>query len=235
MPADDANKNRATTAPATADGGGPRMVYTLGGLGLVCGILIVAAFQLTLPSIERNKAEALQKAIFEVIPGAKTKSVFEEQSGTLVPAQGGGGSGVRYYAGYDQDHHLVGVAIETTGQGFADVLRVMYGYSPQKSAIVGLKVLDSHETPGLGSKIETDPRFVANFEALDVTTTGDGARIQNPPALAKRGEKSHPWQVEAITGATISSRAIADILRASTQVAVPIIRRNLQALEKGAS
>lgn len=233
MPADDTGETLAAApAPAAA---GTRMIYTLGGLGLACGILIVAAFQLTLPPIERNKAAALQKAILEVIPGAKTKSVFEEQGGALVPVQGDGGSGVRYYAGYDQDHHLVGVAIETTGQGFADILRVMYGYSPRKSAIVGLKVLDSHETPGLGSKIETDPRFLANFEALDVTTTGDDAGIQNPLALAKRGEKSHPWQIEAITGATISSRAITDILRTSTQLTVPIIKRSLQALERGAS
>jgi electron transport complex protein RnfG len=211
------------------------MIYTLAGFGLVCGILIVAAFQLTLPAIERNKAQALQKAILEVIPGAKTKSTFEETGGALVPLQAEGGSGPRYYAGYDQDHHLVGVAIETTGQGFADILRILYGYSPQKQAIVGMKVLESHETPGLGTKIETDPRFLANFEALDVTTTGDAAAVQNPLALAKRGEKSHPWQVEAITGATISSRAITDILRTSTQQTVPIIRRNLQALEGGGS
>jgi electron transport complex protein RnfG len=235
MPADEAGKGRPGMAPALAESAGPRMVYALGGLGLVCGVLIVAAFQLTLPAIDRNKAEALQKAIFEVIPGAKTKSVFEEQGGNLVPVRGDGGSGVRYYAGYDQDHRLVGIAIVTTGQGFADILRVIYGYSPQKSAIVGLKVLDSHETPGLGSKIETDPRFLANFEALDVTTTGDDTGIQNPIALAKRGEKSHSWQVEAITGATISSRAITDILRTSTQLTVPIIKRNLPALERGGS
>jgi electron transport complex protein RnfG len=234
MPADDAGNPPPVTASA-AESAGARMIYTLGGLGLVCGVLIVAAFQFTLPAIERNKAEALEKAIFEVIPGAKTKSLFEDRAGMLVAAQGNDGSGARYYAGYDQDRHLVGVAVETTGQGFADVLRVIYGYSPQKQAIVGLKVLESHETPGLGSKIETDPRFLNNFEALDVATTKDDARIQNPIALAKRGDKSHPWQVEAITGATISSRAITDILRTSTQVTVPVIRRNLQALERGAS
>jgi H+/Na+-translocating ferredoxin:NAD+ oxidoreductase subunit G len=235
MPVEDAAKNQPGTAPEPANADSPRMIYTLGGLGLVCGILIVAVFQLTLPAIDRNKAEALQKAIFEVLPGAKTKSVFEERGGALVPAEGGGGSGTHYYAGYDASHHLVGIAVVTTGQGFADVLRVIYGYSPQKRAIVGLKVLDSHETPGLGSKIETDPRFLANFEALDVTTTRDSTSIQNPIVLAKHGEKTHPWQVEAITGATISSRAITDILQTSTQLTVPTINRNLPALERGGS
>ncbi|HEX5133200.1 MAG TPA: FMN-binding protein [Candidatus Krumholzibacteria bacterium] len=223
-----------TTAPATpapaAGTSGAKMIMTMGGLGLVCGVLIVAAFQLTLPRIEKNKAAALEKAIFEVIPGATTKTVLSEKDGRLVPASDVPG-GMHYYAGYDDQHHLVGVAVEASGQGFADLLKVLYGYSPDDGAVVGMKVLESHETPGLGSKIESDPSFRANFEALAVRVDDAGTGIRNPVTLAKHGEKTQAWEIEAITGATISSRAVTDILHSSTAHTVPVIMSNLQTLQ----
>lgn len=231
------NETRTTPAAPTQPASTPssRMIFTLGGLGLVCGILIVAAFQLTMRPIQKNKAAALEAAIFQVIPAAKTKKAFVERDGKLVPAPEGSEAGSMFFAGYDADHRLVGVAVEASGQGFADVVRVLYGYSPARNAIVGMMVLESHETPGLGSKIETDARFKANFDSLDVTATPDDKDLAHPLELAKRGEKTHPWQIEAITGATISSRSVTNLLRASTERTVPMIRRNLPVLEGGGS
>ena len=217
-------------APAAAGASGAKMIVTMGSLGLVCAILIVAAFQFTLPTIERNKAAALERAIFDVIPNATSKTAFAEKDGRLVPAEEAP-DGQRYYAGYDDEHRLVGVAIEASGQGFADIVKVIYGYAPVKNAVVGMKVLESHETPGLGTKIETDPVFRANFEALEakLDETGDG--IANPIVLVKPGKKTQPWEIEAITGATISSRAVTDILHGSTGTTVPVIMKSLEALE----
>ena len=46
--------------------------------------------------------------------------------------------------------------------GYQDVIRILlYGYSPEHQAIVGMRVLESRETPGLGDKIEKDPAFLA--------------------------------------------------------------------------
>jgi electron transport complex protein RnfG len=95
-------------------------------------------------------------------------------------------------------------------------------------------VLESKETPGLGDKIMKDADFIANFEALDTKLGDDGESMVHPIELAKHGEKTDPWQVEAITGATISSRAVANILRASTAQTVPVIARNMDVLEGGA-
>ena len=213
---------------------GARMIVVLGTIGLVCGALIVGAFQVTLPAITKNKAKLLEESVLAVVPNATRARPFVDNGGVLAPADDAGVPGTRYYAGYNERGELVGVAIETSGQGFADVVRVIYGYSPEKQAIVGLKVLESHETPGLGTKIETEARFRANFDSLKVVPSADGGALQHPIALAKRGEKTDPWQVEAITGATISSRAVADMLRASTETAVPLIVRNLDALKGGA-
>lgn len=210
-----------------------RMIMAMAGIGILSGILLVATYVGTLPAIERNKAAALERAIFEVIPGGASKVTFTPDGETLRPLVEGEAPAVRYHAAYDQDGALAGVAIEAQGQGFADVLKVLYGYSPDCRCIVGFKVLESKETPGLGDKIETDPAFTANFEALDVSLDESGAAIVNPIVFAKPGQKSQPWQVEGITGATISSKAVARILHDSTADVVIFLERNLQVLRDG--
>ena len=55
----------------------------------------------------------------------------------------------------------------------------------------------------------------------------DGGAIANPIQWVKPGEREEPWQMDGITGATITSKAIADILRASTEIWIPQIRRSL--------
>jgi len=228
---DTSSQQAGAAAPKATSGA--RMIITMGALGLVCGALIVGTFQATLPAITRNKAALLEQSILMVIPHATRMRPFVESDGKLTPADDNSVPGLRYYAGYDDQGVLEGVAVETAGQGFQDMVHVIYGYSPKKQAVVGLKVLESHETPGLGTKTESDPRFRANFDSLQVVVGPDNT-VENPISLAKHGEKEHPWQIEAITGATISSRAITNMLKASTENAVPVIMNNLDVLEGGA-
>ena len=98
---------------------------------------------------------------------------------------------------------------------------MLYGYSPQREAVVGMQVLASKETPGLGDKIEKDPAFLANFRALDVALAADGQSLAHPVSVVKSGAKTSPWQIDGITGATISSKAIGNMLRHSTAYWVP--------------
>jgi electron transport complex protein RnfG len=230
----DQNKPPAAAPPTEVSPSSLRMIMTMGGIGLMAGMLIVLTFQTTFPVIERNKAAALERAIFEVVPGAKTKTTFALRGKALEPLPEGEGAVREYYACYGEGGELVGVALEASGQGFQDVLRILYGYSPQRGCVVGMKVLESKETPGLGDKIMKDPEFKANFEALDASLGADGEQMAHPITLVKKGEKTEPWQVEAITGATISSRAIADILRESTSQSVPVIADNMDVLQGGA-
>jgi len=63
-------------------------------------------------------------------------------------------------------------------------------------------------------------------ERLDVALGADGG-VAHPIQAVKPGEKEHAWQVDGITGATISSQAIAGILRESSSSWVPRIRAGL--------
>ena len=204
------------------------MYRAMVGVGLACGLLIVTVYQVTLPIIERNKAEALERAIFQVLPDARSSATFRLNGEDGFEALAGEGTGERLvYAGYGEDGRLVGLAVEAQGMGYQDVIRILYGYSFEQDAVVGVRVLDSKETPGLGDKIETDPDFLENFRALDASLPDDGSAIANPIEAVKKGEKDQPWQVDGITGATISSVAIADILRESTGWWIPRIRAHL--------
>jgi len=226
----DSNSQQPQVPQSKPDAAGLRMVLTMGGIGLICGVLIVGVFQLTFPTIKRKKAEALDRAILQVVPGATSKSVFKLDDGKLVPSSIEDEAPSKYYACYNAGE-LTGVAVEASGQGFQDIVRVIYGYSPASQSIIGLKILESKETPGLGTKIETDPTFRANFDALRAAFDTDKRAITDPIVLVKPREKTQPWQIEAISGATISSQAIATLLRKSTEVTVPVIIDNLTTLE----
>lgn len=221
-----------TTVPPKAHASSWPMFRAMVGIGLIGGLLIVTAFELTFDKIERNKAAALQRAIFHVLPGATTSRTYRLVSdasggdgGRFEPLQGDarsskGGERV-VYAGYDTRGALLGLAIEAQGMGYQDTIRVLYGYSPAVGAIVGLEVLESKETPGLGDKILNDPEFAKNFERLAVVLDATGTALEHAIAAVKHGEKRDPWQVDGITGATVSSKAIANLLDASVGVWAP--------------
>ena len=209
------------------------MYRAMVGVGLLCGLLIVSVFLWTRPVIERNRAEALERAIFRVLPEARSsRSLRLAESGRFAYAEGTD-AGPLLYAGYDAQGRLVGIALPAAGMGYQDVIQVLYGYSTAKHAIIGLQVLESRETPGLGDKIETDPGFLENFEQLDVGLAAGGAALAHPIEFVKPGEKRHPWQVDGITGATISSSAIARILNESASHWIPLIHARLDDFRGG--
>lgn len=210
-----------------------RMIMTMAGIGIISGILLVFTYMGTLPTIEKNKAEALERAIFDVVPGASSKLTFTPEDGRLRLVGPSEKPTEKYYAAYDDEGKLVGIAVEAAGQGFADIIKVLYGYDPVCQCIVGFKVLATKETPGLGDKIETDPAFVANFEALDVSLSADGSTLANPVVFAKPGQKTNPWEVEGITGATITSKAIQNLINVSAMHAMAILQNNIQVLRDG--
>jgi electron transport complex protein RnfG len=215
------------------DASGAAMIITMGVIGLLCAIMIVATFQFTFEPIKRNKAVFLEKSIFQVLPDTTAKITFGVFNGELRPATGDEEPNPGYYAGYNADGELTGIAVEAEGQGFADILRILYGYSPTCKCIVGMKVLASKETPGLGDKIETDAVFRANFEALQLLLDDTGTTIINPIVLVKPRQKTDPWQIESISGATISSRAIADMLAGNTARTIPFIEQNIEIFAEG--
>lgn len=212
------------------DKGDMKMLVAMVSIGLICALLIVLTFEKTKPIIAKNKSEALEAAIFKVLPGISTVEHFmlnEQQEWVEATPDA---ETQLIYAGYDKKGALKGLAVSAGGQGYADIIRILYGYDPVKQEIVGFYVLESKETPGLGDKIEKDEAFLANFKAMDVSLN-DGT-VANKIVTVKNGQKKNAWEVDGITGATISSRAIGDILAASTAQWIPLIHAQQERFKK---
>lgn len=201
------------------------MLRAMVGIGILCGLLIVLTYEGTLPVIEANRAEALEKAIFQVVPGTEETRAFRWTGEGFAPLTAGQTAEEELiYAGYNSSGELLGLAIPASGQGYADVISILYGYDPDREMIIGFYVLESKETPGLGDKIEKDEDFLSNVTSLEVPLKEDKTAVANPIVPVKSGQKTQPWEVDCISGATISSRAIGDMLSASTVRWAPLIQ-----------
>lgn len=216
----------AAHIPTTPSVSSFKMLRAMTGIGLICALLIVLTYEGTLPRITKNKAEALEKAIFKVIPGISSKETFY-WNGNDQFVTGEDQEGQPVYAGYDDQGNLQGIACQASGPGFADVIQVIYGYDPGKEELIGFYVLESKETPGLGDKIEKDENFLANFDALDVELTDNGSALKNKIIPVKSGEKEQEWEIDCITGATISSKAVANLISKSTEVWIPRLMKHV--------
>ena len=177
-----------------------RLLVTLGGAGAVAGALIVLVFAATSPAIEAHRAERLDNAIREVLREPDRYDTMyvtgARMSGDANP------DAERVYLGRDISGRPTGFAIVSGAPGFADMIEVIFGYDPTTKTLLGMKVLESKETPGLGDRIEKDTVWVAQFV---------GVESPLEPVRTGRGT-GKPTEVDLITGATISSRTIVRII-----------------------
>jgi len=178
--------------------------------GLLSGLAIVGIYEITLPRITANQAAALNRAVFEVVPGSADMQPLRWTGESLVAEPGASGDDVIYGA-YGSDGSFVGYAIPGEGAGFQDNIKLLYGYVPAGKKIVGMYVLESRETPGLGDRIMKDPKFGGEFKDLSV----------EPVVKLVKGTGTAPNEVDAITGATISSNAVVKIINNTNATWLP--------------
>ncbi|OQW95978.1 MAG: hypothetical protein BWK79_00455 [Beggiatoa sp. IS2] len=211
------------------------LIRVLGVIAVISGLLIVLAYQLTLPAVIKNRQIATGEAILEVIRGTVSYKGFALSEDGLTPLDAGSSDspGMRkMYAGYDAAGNLLGVALEAAGQGYSDTIIVLYSYSPACECINGIKVVQNRDTPGIGDKIQKNLDFLKNFEQLDAKLNADKSGLANAIHTVKHGTKKNPWEVDAISGATISSRAVGKMLNNSTAASLPLLVKQFDKLKE---
>ena len=134
----------------------------------------------TKPIIDAYAEQQARKARKEVLPEASEFKLLNI-------------GGQEYFIGYDERGERVGVTIKTKTRGYSGLIEMIMGFN-MKGEITGLKILNQIETPGLGSKI-MEPWFSKQFIKLRAEDL----------ILRKENPKG---KIEAITAATISSRAV---------------------------
>ena len=198
-----------------------RLVATLAVAGALAGLLIVSVNQHTKPIIDKYKAEQSQKAVYEVLPGTERYDTYYLVDASLSLSLPEGAKEAEYkrvYVGYDADKKLNGVAMSRGESGFQDVIMIIFGVDPNTGKLKGMKVLDSKETPGLGDKIFKDMAFVNQFFA--------GPETPLIPVKPGTG-KGLPGEIDTITGATISSKKLVEIINHALEEWKPILDRGI--------
>ncbi len=182
-----------------------KLIVSMAIAGFISGIIIISIYLLTFNTIKENKARELQNAVFKVIPGVTKmqKLYYIKEDNKLVAINTDDVDEEMIFAGFDKQDKFVGYAIQGKGPGFQDTIKLLFGYQRNNSVITGMEVLDSRETPGLGDKIYKDLSFVNEFKNLP---------IKPVIKAVKKGTKSQDNEIDSITGATISSKAIVKII-----------------------
>ena len=184
-----------------------KLLATLAVAGAAAGLLVVSVYRVTLPAIQRYASLKVDGAVREVLKAPVRWDTLYLMKGVLVatpPADADKRELTKAFVGFDQGGNRIGVAITADGPGFQETMSLMIGFDPATGALTGIKVLEEKETPGLGDKIENDPSFLAQFTGRIAPVVG---------IRTKAGDGTS--QVQTITGATISSRAVIRIVNAA--------------------
>ena len=167
------------------------MVACLGGVTLVCAAILGAVYVYTEDAVSAAQQAKSTKAIEAVSPTFDSLCEEKEADGKTS-----------YYVARDADGANIALIVTAeTSKGFGGKIKMMAGFLPDGS-IYNTSVLEHSETPGLGSKA-TEEGFKGQFRGFN-------------PALKKLIVKKDGGDVDAITAATITSRAYCDALQTAT-------------------
>lgn len=160
-------------------------------ISIIASALLAVVYVPTQAQLKINSEQARTDALAEILPAAES---FEAVYGEGITEDGD--REVIYYRALDPSGNIVGYAFFKVQPGSQGLIEVAGGVDGQFTKVTGMDVLKHSETPGLGAKI-IEPAFKDQFKDLslsDLSLSADGG------------------QVDAITGATISSRAVVDAL-----------------------
>lgn len=169
-----------------------RLSLALAVTCLAAGLILAVVNEITSKPIAVQNKRAELKAVAETLPPYDNDPVTDRKILTIDGQQ------QVFYIGKRQGE-IVGVAFETFGIGYSGKIMVMVGISPD-GKITGIQIRAHQETPGLGSKIE-GKSFLDQFKGLSLLH-GKGL-VNGKLAVNKDG-----GTIDAITGATISSRGV---------------------------
>ncbi len=176
-----------------------KLVTTLTIVCLLSALLLSLVNSLTIERIKEQARIERLNAVYESLPGDILQynndpskdilTVKEWKSEDNKPKE--------IYVG-KKKNKPVGFAFTSTGEGYGGMITIMMGIDIN-GKIMGIKILEHHETPGLGANIENS-NFTDQFR--------NKYSRQGEFIVIKDRKPGEDWEIEAITSATISSRGV---------------------------
>ncbi|MEJ2167082.1 MAG: RnfABCDGE type electron transport complex subunit G [Desulfobacterales bacterium] len=173
--------------------------------------------------LRNSTQERIDNQVLEFVKGPAVRTIFEGAGNNPIAdrftLKDGDVERTFFVAVYDGEPR--GVAFETSAKGFGGDVGVMVGIDVKDDKLLGVGVTTHSETPGMGARAKTDPTFVSQFKGLSakepLKVTADGGTIN------------------AISGATITSRAVSAATTEADQIyekLKPEIEDKLKAFKK---
>ncbi|HBF42102.1 MAG TPA: electron transporter RnfG [Desulfobacteraceae bacterium] len=174
-----------------------RMILVLTVICTVCGVALSALRNATSARIEYQ--------ILTNVQGPKVKLVLEGSENDLITDRKKvmvNGKEMLLFIGKKEGKPWA-IAYETLGKGFGGEIKVMIGYDILHDKLKGIQIISHKETPGVGARV-TEDQFTRNFKGLDIG-------IKFVP-------KNDGGDIDAISGATFSSRGVCEAIRKSIAI-----------------
>lgn len=166
-----------------------QIILVLTITAIISGFVLSSVNNWAKPYIEENRIKAIAQAIFLVQSDGKK---YEKLSINEMDV----------FEVFDENNNSVGYAVVNQGNGFQGTIKLIFGIDRNLERIHAIEILEQVETPGLGSLI-TESDFKSQFKNLNI----------QPFVQVVKGKKpSKDNEVQAITGATISSKAVVQII-----------------------
>jgi len=167
-----------------------RLIFILTLICVISALLLGLTYNLTKKNIYLQGQKAEKDALSNVFPSAANFSKEKD-----------------YFKAFNAEGGLIGYAFVGEGKGYSSILKIMIGVDKMDN-IKGIKILSQQETPGLGARVDEIKTKVTIWDMLK----------------GKRVPKTEPWfqeqfrykglnQIQAITGATITSKAVVSIVK----------------------
>ncbi|MBU0534365.1 MAG: RnfABCDGE type electron transport complex subunit G [Candidatus Omnitrophica bacterium] len=169
-----------------------QIFIALGAVCLFSGGALAIMYNFTKTPIAENQQSELKTAIVKVLPSVKNyKEIKKTETITI-------------YKGEDEKEEMLGYAVVGEGNGFQGKIKLIVGFDKDLTSFLGMEILESLETPGLGTRVGEEP-FKKQVKSLKL-------KPDVSIGIVKDEKNKKETDIQAITGATISSTAVVEIL-----------------------
>jgi len=181
--------------------------------GALAGVQLMLGERIA-SNVEADAESQIPDLVFGPERAAEMAGKFAAVAETITAAVNGRDVPYKVYRVTGKDSaQLLGWVVKASGQGFADTVDLLIGLDAGAGRITGLYVLGQKETPGLGNKI-IDAPWRAQFTGL---------QTDRKIGVVKAAPVPNSNDVQAVTGATISSQSVARIVNEAVEALQPVL------------
>ena len=179
------------------------LVVVLTIVCLVSALALALVNDLTEDRIAEQKRLAKLRAVTEALPRDSVQYDNDPSKDVLtIPKwKEKDGTPKEIYLG-KKSGEIVGVAFTAVGEGYGGFITIMMGVD-LTDGMTGIEILEHLETPGLGANIESPELFKNQFRGK----SSEGSK-QGKLVVVKGRKAAGNWEIEALTGATVSPRGV---------------------------